>query len=148
MLTARKDTGTLADLTGHSSAPERGSDRTFGLVFTAVFVVIGCWPVIKSDPVRLWSLAVAAIFLGLALAAPRLLAPLNRIWTQFGLLLGHIVSPIVLFIVYCVAIVPTGLLMRFMGKDPMRRKFDPAAGSYWVSRVPVGKPDLTMTRQF
>lgn len=148
MSTARKDTGTLTDLTGHSSAPEGGSDRSFGLVFAAVFVVIGCWPLIKSGPLRLWALVVAAILLGLALAAPRLLAPLNRLWTQFGLLLGRIVSPIVLFLVYSVAVVPTGLLMRLVGKDPMRRKFDPGAGSYWVSRVPVGKPDRTMTRQF
>ena len=148
MSSPRKDNGTLADLTGHSSAPERGSDRSFGLVFAAVFTIIGCWPLIKSGPLRLWALAVAAVFLGLALAAPRLLAPLNRLWMQFGLLLGRIVAPIVLFLVYLVAVVPTGLLMRLMGNDPMRRKFDPAASSYWVPRVPVGKPDHTMTNQF
>ena len=90
----------------------------------------------------------SAIFLGLALATPRVLAPLNRLWMQFGLLLGRIVAPIVLFIVYCLAVVPTGLVMRFMGKDPMRRRFDSTAASYWVPRVPVGKPDRSMTHQF
>ena len=148
MPTARKDTGALADLTGHSSAPEGASNRSFGLVFTALFMVIACWPLIKSGPVRLWALAVAAILLGLSLGAPRLLAPLNRLWMHFGLLLGRIVAPIVLFLVYIITVVPTGLLMRLVGKDPMRRKFDPAASSYWVPRVPVGKPDRTMTNQF
>lgn len=142
------DSGALADLTGHSSAPEGGSDRSFGLVFTAVFVVIGCLPLIKSGPVRLWALAVAAIFLGLALAVPKVLAPLNRLWMQFGLLLGRIVAPIVLFLVYAIAVVPTGLLMRLAGKDPMRRRFDSTAASYWVPRVPVGKPDRSMSNQF
>lgn len=144
----RRDSGALADLTAHSSAPEGGSDRTFGVVFAALFVVIAYWPLLKAGPVRLWALIVAAIFLGAALAMPRLLAPLNRLWTQFGLLLGRVVSPIVLFIVYCVAVVPTGLLMRLMGKDPLRRQFDATAKSYWIPRVPAGKPDRTMTRQF
>jgi hypothetical protein len=148
MSSPRKDTGTLADLTVHSSAREGGSDRSFGLVFTAVFVVIGCLPLLKSGAVHFWALAVAAVFLGFALLAPKVLAPLNRVWTQFGLLLGRVVAPIVLFLVYCIAVVPTGLLMRLMGKDPLHRKFDQAASSYWVPRVPVGKPDRTMTNQF
>src|SRR5688572_29398427 len=100
-----RDTGTLADLTSHSSAPEAGSSRSFGIVFAVVFTIIGCWPLLKSGPVRPWALVVAALFLGLGVAAPKVLAPLNRLWMQFGLLLGRIVSPIVLFLVYIVAVV-------------------------------------------
>jgi Saxitoxin biosynthesis operon protein SxtJ len=143
-----RDTGTLADLTSHSSAPEAGSSRSFGIVFAVVFTIIGCWPLLTSGPVRLWALVVAALFLSLALAAPKALAPLNRHWMKFGLLLGRIVSPIVLFLVYIVAVVPSGILMRLMGRDPMHRQFDPTVNSYWIPRVPVGKPDRTMANQF
>ncbi len=148
MSTAKKDSGTLADLTAHASGPERGSDRTFGIVITILFGVIGCWPLLKDGPVRLWALAVAAIFLIPAIFMPRSLAPLNRLWMAFGLLLGRVISPIMLFIVYCIAVVPTGLILRLCGKDPLHRRFDPDAKSYWVHRVPPGKPDATMTRQF
>jgi hypothetical protein len=98
--------------------------------------------------VRLWALAVAAIFLILTLAAPKVLTPLNRLWLAFGMLLGRVISPSMLFIVYLIAVVPTGLLMRLFGKDPLHRRFDPKATSYWVHRVPPGKPDATMSRQF
>ncbi|MBX3703137.1 MAG: hypothetical protein KF822_05135 [Steroidobacteraceae bacterium] len=143
-----RDKGTLADLTAHASGPEGGSNRAFGIVFAVVFAIIAAWPLMKGGPVRLWAAAIAAIFLLLALALPRVLAPLNRLWMAFGLLLGRIVSPIMLFLVYVIAVVPTGLIMRMFGKDPLHRRFDPAATSYWVHRVPPGKPDGTMTRQF
>ena len=145
---SRKDSGALADLTAHASGPKQGSDRAFGIVFTILFLVIGLWPLMKGGPVRLWALAVAAIFLILALAAPKVLTPLNRLWLAFGMLLGRVISPIMLFLVYLIAVVPTGLFMRLFGKDPLHRRFDPKATSYWVHRVPPGKPDATMTRQF
>lgn len=148
MSAARHDKGTLADLTAHASGPERGSDRAFGIVFAVVFAVIAAWPLLKDGSVRLWSAGVAGGFLVLALAIPKVLAPLNRLWMAFGLLLGRIVSPIVLFLVYVIAVVPTGLIMRLSGKDPLNRRFDAAAKSYWILRVPPGKPDGTMTRQF
>lgn len=143
-----RDTGALADLTAHSSAPEAGSPRSFGLVFAALFGIIGSWPLLKSGPVRPWALAIAALFLVLSIAAPKVLAPLNSLWTRVGLLLGRIVAPIFLFLVYILTVVPTGMLMRAMGKDPMCRKRDAAASTYWIPRVPTGKPDHTMTNQF
>lgn len=148
MTSGSKDSGTLADLTAHASDPERGSDRVFGIVFTIVFLVIAGWPLMKDGPVRLWAVAVAAIFLILALAVPRALSLLNRLWMAFGLLLGRIISPIMLLLVYCIAVAPTGLVMRLLGKDPLHRRFDRDVPSYWVHRVPPGKPDRTMTRQF
>jgi hypothetical protein len=148
MSPGKSDKGTLADLTAHASGPEGGSDRAFGIVFTLVFGVIAAWPLVKGDPVRLWAAVVAAAFLILALAIPKVLAPLNRLWMAFGLLLARIVSPIMLFLVYVIAVVPTGLIMRLRGKDPLHRRFEPEAKTYWVHRVPPGKPDATMTRQF
>ena len=148
MNSAKKDSGALADLTAHASGPETGSNRTFGVVFTIFFGVIAALPMLKDHPPRLWALAIAGAFLVVALAIPRILAPLNRLWMQFGILLGKIVSPIVLFLVYAVAVVPTGVILRLRGKDPLKRRFDPGAASYWVHRVPPGKPDATMSRQF
>jgi hypothetical protein len=144
----KNGTGHLADLTSHASGPERGSDRTFGIVFTIAFAIIAAWPLMNGGPVRIWAAALAAIFLILALAVPSSLARLNRLWMAFGLFLGRIISPIMLFLVYCIAVVPTGLIMRAMGKDPLHRRFDRNAKSYWFHRVPPGKPDATMTRQF
>lgn len=148
MSSSRKESGALADLTAHASGPERGSDRTFGIVFTILFLVIGGWPLWRDGNPRLWALAVAALFLLAALAVPKALAPLNRLWMALGLLLGRIVGPIMLFVVYVIAVVPTGLLMRIRGKDPLHRRFDRQAASYWVHRNPPGKPDQTMGRQF
>ena len=148
MTTPKKDSGTLADLTAHASAPERGSERAFGIVFTILFLVIGAWPLMRGGNPRLWALAIAAIFLLAALAVPKWLGPLNRLWMAFGLLLGKLISPIMLFLVYVVAVVPTGLIMRLRGKDPLNRRFDREAASYWVHRNPPGKPDETMGRQF
>ena len=148
MFARRKDSGALADLTAHASGPERGSDRTFGIVFALLFLVIGAWPLMRDGRPRLWALAIAALFLLAALAAPQVLAPLNRLWTALGLLLGKIIGPIMLFVVYVIAVVPTGLIMRLRGKDPLHRNFEPDAASYWVHRNPPGKPDETMGRQF
>lgn len=148
MSSGSKEGGTLADLTAHASGPEKGSDRTFGIIMAIAFGVVAAWPLLKDGSVRLWAAGVAAIFLVLALAVPRVLGPVNRLWMLFGILLGRIVSPIVLFLVYIVAVVPTGLILRLRGLDPLKRRFDAAAASYWVHRTPPGKPDGTMTRQF
>ena len=148
MTSGRKPSGALADLTAHASGPERGSDRSFGIVFTILFLVIGAWPLLRDGHPRLWALAIAAVFLLAALVVPKLLAPLNRAWMAFGLLLGRIISPIMLFLVYVIAVVPTGLFLRLRGKDPLHRRFDRAAATYWVQRNPPGKPDETMSRQF
>ncbi len=148
MSSAKNNSGALADLRAHASGPERGSDRAFGVVFTILFLVIGAWPLIRDGRPRLWAFGIAALFLLAALAVPKVLAPLNRLWMAFGLLLGKVISPIMLFLVYVIAVVPTGLILRLRGKDPLNRRFDREAASYWVHRNPPGKPDETMGRQF
>ncbi len=124
-----------------------GSDRGFGFVFAAVFAVISHWPLTGGGGVRIWALAIAALFLAAALARPNILRPLNRVWFRFGLLLGRIVSPIVMAVVFSVAITPTALIMRAFGKDLLRLKFDPGAESYWIMRVDDG-PMGSMKDQF
>jgi hypothetical protein len=124
------------------------SERSFGLVFAAVFLVIAALPLAFGGGVRLWSLGVAALFALAALAAPRVLAPLNRVWLKFGLLLHRVVSPIVLGIMFFLVITPIGLLMRALGKDPLRLRFDRGAATYWIAREPPGPPPDSFTDQF
>jgi len=117
------------------SRVDAGSDRGFGLVFSAVFAVISLWPLIGGGDVRIWALVIAALFLAAALIRPNILRPLNRAWFRFGLVLGRIVSPIVMAVIFCVVITPTALIMCAFGKDLLRLKFDPDAESYWIRRA-------------
>lgn len=127
---------------------EGSSDRSFGWVFTAVFVLIGAWPLIHSNAPRWWAIGIAAAFALVTLIKPTLLAGLNRLWMKFGLLLGKIVSPIALGVLFYLVFTPMGLLMRLFGKDPLRLKFDRAGDSYWIRREPPGPPPKSMTNQF
>lgn len=127
---------------------EGSSDRSFGLVFAAVFAIVGGLPLLHSGSPRWWSFGVAAAFAVVALAIPSILAVPNRLWMKFGLLLAKIVSPIALGILFYLVFTPIGLLMRMSGKDPMRLKADPNAKSYWIDREPPGPPPQSMNNQF
>lgn len=118
------------------------------MVFAAVFALIGLLPLAFGGALRLWSLLLAGAFVGVALVVPSLLAPLNRLWLRFGLLLHRIVSPLVLGIMFFLVITPMGLLMRAFGKDLLRLKFDRGAASYWIERSPPGPPPESMKDQF
>jgi Saxitoxin biosynthesis operon protein SxtJ len=133
-----------------------GSDRGFGFVFAAVFALIGAWPALRFgwapriDPacVRLWALGIGAAFLSVALVAPALLHRLNRLWFAFGLLLGRVMTPIVMGFVFVLAVVPTGLVMRWRGKDLLGLSLDRARKSYWIVRDPPGPARDSMVNQF
>jgi hypothetical protein len=126
-----------------------GSERSFGVTFAALFAVFGFWPLLfHSEMPRWWALAVSIVFLVSALAAPRLLAPLNTLWFKFGLLLHNIVNPILMALIYFGAIVPTGLMLRMARKDLLRLEWDSTAESYWIMRDPPGPLAGTMTKQF
>lgn len=124
------------------------TDRVFGLVFAAVFTAIGLLPKFSGDQVRTWAIAVAGIFLFLGLIWPASLSGINRLWMRFGLLLGKVVSPIALAIVFYSTIVPIGLILRLLGKDHLRLRRDPAVSSYWIPRVPPGPDSSTLDKQF
>lgn len=133
---------------GHSGPVQMGSERSFGIVFAVVFALIGLWPLKAGADIRLWALVLAAAFLVIALAAPKLLKPLNLIWFKFGLLLHKIMTPLIMGLLFFLTVTPVGMLMRATGKDPMRLKRDPTATSYWITRDPPGpKPD-SMKNQF
>lgn len=127
---------------------EGSSDRSFGFVFAAVFALIALWPLLHQGGVRVWALVVAAAFALIAVVRPTLLATPNRLWMKLGLLLGKIVSPIALGILFYAVLTPLGVLMRLTGKDPLRLKRDAAAASYWIPREPPGPPPGSMTNQF
>ncbi len=124
------------------------SDRAFGIVFTVLFAVIGLWPLIHGGEVRIWSLVLAVVILAVALIRPSLLAPFNQAWMKFGLLLHKITNPVIMGLIFFLTVTPTALIMRAMGKDPLRRKFDPSATSYWIDRDPPGPEPETMKQQF
>ena len=127
---------------------EGSSDRGFGVVFAAVFLIIALWPLIYGQSLRWWSVIVAVLFALVAWLRPRLLSLPNKAWTRLGILLGRIVSPIALGIVFFLVVTPIGALMRLAGKDPLRLKFDRSSESYWIRRDPPGpKPD-SLTSQF
>lgn len=124
------------------------SDRSFGLVFTLALAAIGLWPMKSGAGPRWWALVLSALFLLAGLFAPRVLAPLNRAWTQLGLLLGRVMTPIVMGIIFFLVITPMALLGRLRGRDPLRLKKEPEAASYWIERQPPGPPPESMERQF
>ncbi|MDP6175569.1 MAG: SxtJ family membrane protein [Rhodospirillales bacterium] len=124
------------------------TDRAFGLVFVVVLLIIACWPLFDGATPRPWWLATAALLALIAFIRPGLLAPFNRAWTKFGLLLHKIVNPIIMGLVFYLTVTPTGLIMRLLGKDPLRLRFDHEAKSYWIERTPPGPAPETMKQQF
>ncbi len=125
-----------------------GSERSLGIVFAAVFAIVGLFPLWSGGAVRLWALIVAGLFVAFALIAPALLGPLNRLWFRFGMLLNRIVSPLVIGLLFFLTVTPMALIMRLAGKDPLRLRFDKAAESYWIPRNPPGPDPQTMRNQF
>lgn len=145
---SKRKIDTAADVHGCSPPSVGGSDKAFGWVFGGLFLIIGFYPLVKASPPRLWALLLATLFVTAALTRPRLLSPLNKLWIRFGLLLNRVVSPVALFVTYCLAIVPCGLLLRALGKDPLKLHLDPEATTYWIERTPPGRADEQMKRQF
>lgn len=136
------------DLSRHDENQKQSSDRFFGLTFFVVFMIIALWPLLRHGPVRLPFLAIALGFLGISLIAPALLGPLNRLWLKFGALLHSITSPIILGIMFFLVILPIGLIMRLLGKDFLRLRFDNSVSSYWIRREPPGPEKNSLNRQF
>ena len=124
------------------------TDRSFGITFAVVFSIVGLFPLLRGRDPRVWALAIAALFLAVALLHPAVLAPLNRLWLRFGLLLHRVVSPLVMGMLFYLVVTPTGFLLRLFGKRPLRLQFEPAADTYWIPRQPPGPAPDTMKNQF
>ena len=124
---------------------EKSTNRSFGLVFFIVFLIIGLWPLAHDGSVRFWSLIIASIFLFLGILNSKILTPLNVLWSKFGELLGIVIAPIVMGIIFFLVVTPTGLIMRMFGKDLLRNKFQINNESYWIKKE---KNKSSMKKQF
>ena len=127
---------------------ESSSNRSFGLVFTLGFVFVAALPLLHGRGLRWWAVAVAALIGLAAVLKPEILAPLNRWWTRLEVMLGKLVSPVALGVLFYGVFTPMGALMRLLGSDSLKLKFESGAQSYWVVRDPPGPPPDSMTNQF
>ena len=121
-----------------------GSNRSFGIVFFVVFLIIATYPLINGDELRLWSLIISIIFLFLGLVNSKILNPFNKLWFKFGIFLGKIISPLVMGIIFFLVVTPIGLLMRLLNKDLLNLRFN-NNGSYWIEKT---EPKSKMKNQF
>ena len=121
-----------------------GSNKSFGIVFSIVFLLIAIYPLINSEGLRVWSLIIAIIFLVLGLINSKILTPLNKLWFKFGILLGRIVSPVIMGVIFFFVVTPIALIMRIIGKDLLNLKFNKDK-SYWIEKT---GPKSKMKNQF
>ena len=109
------------------------SNKAFGILFFIVFLIYGIWPVFSLNEIRLWSLIIGLIFLILGLLNSKFLTPFNKIWLKLGIVLGKVISPTVMAIIYFFVITPIGIIMKLFGKDLLKVKFKNDS-SYWIDR--------------
>jgi hypothetical protein len=109
------------------------SNRNFGIVFFAVFLIIAFWPLLNHNEIRYWSLIISLVFFILGIINSKLLTPLNKIWFKFGILLGNIISPIVLALIFFLIVTPTAIIMKIIGKDILNLK-KKNIKSYWIKK--------------
>ena len=121
------------------------TNRNFGIVFFIVFLLISFWPILSGNEIRAWSLLISIIFLILGILNSKLLTPLNKIWFKFGIILGRIVSPIVMGIIFFAVVTPIGIFMRLIGKDLLGMKFSKNKKTYWINREKI---KTSMKQQF
>ena len=127
---------------------KRGTDKSFGFVFSIVAGILGLWPILEDKPLNYWALGISAVLVVISLARPQILTPFNRLWFLIGILLHKIVNPIIMGFIFYVTVTPIGVIMRLLGKRPLHLEFDPKAESYWIERSPPGPEPETIIRQF
>ncbi len=120
------------------------SNRSFGVVFFIVFLLIALYPILKGNDLRIWSLIISFIFLTLGLINSKILTPLNRLWFKFGLLLGRFISPLIMGIIFFVVVTPIGIIMRLLKKDLLNLKYNKKE-TYWIDK---SGPKSKMKNQF
>ena len=123
---------------------QRGSNKSFGIVFFIVFLFIGFYPLLNQENIRIWSLVASLFFLILGLKNSKILSPLNKIWFKFGLLLGKFFSPIIMGIIFFVVVTPIAILMKILKKDLLKLNYN-SDKSYWIKKT---EPKSKMKNQF
>lgn len=121
-----------------------GSNRSFGIIFSIIFLIVSLWPILDKENIRIWSLLLSIIFLVLGILNSKILTPLNYSWYKFGIFLGKVVSPIVMTVIFFGVITPIGLLMKILKKDLLNLKFNHDK-SYWIKK---NEPKSKMNKQF
>ena len=121
------------------------SNRSFGIVFFVVFLLIALYPLTYSGEIRIWSVLTSLIFLILGLLNSKILSPLNKLWFKFGIFLGKIVSPFIMGIIFFLVVTPIGLIMKLLGKDLLNLKYNSNNKSYWIEK---NGPKSKMKNQF
>jgi hypothetical protein len=124
------------------------SDRSFGLLFAALSGLVGLIKLWHAHPAGYGWLLASALLAGVALLVPKLLAPANRLWLKLGLLLHHVIEPVVMAVLFFLTVMPIGLILRLTGKDLLRLKWDRQAASYWLLRTPPGPAPESIRQQF
>ena len=127
------------------SKVKMGTNRSFGIVFFVFFLIISILPLLNENGIRKWSIGISLLFLILGLLNSKFLTPLNKLWFKFGLLLGSIVAPIVMGVVFFLVITPTGFLLKLFGKDILNKKYNIKKKTYWINR---NKENNSMKQQF
>ena len=120
------------------------SNRSFGIVFFIVFILIAFYPLINQGEIRIWSVFISLLFLILGIINSKILTPLNKVWFKFGIFLGKIISPIVMGLIFFLVVTPIAFLMRILNKDLLNLKFNKNS-SYWIKKT---DPKSTMKNQF
>ena len=120
------------------------SNRSFGIVFFIVFILIAFYPLINQGEIRIWSVFISLLFLILGIINSKILTPLNKVWFKFGIFLGKIISPIIMGVIFFLVVTPIAFLMRMLKKDLLNLKFNKNS-SYWIEKT---DPKSTMKHQF
>ena len=110
-----------------------GSNKSFGIVFFTVFLIIAIWPLLNGYEIRYWSLIISIVFFLLGILNSKILTPLNKIWFKIGILLGNVISPIVMSIIFFLVVTPTSFIMKILGKDLLNLKKN-TKSSYWIKK--------------
>jgi len=113
-----------------------GSNRSFGVVFFVVFLLIGLWPILKGNELRIWSIVISLIFLILGILNSKILTPFNKAWFRFGIFLGNFISPIIMGIVFFLVVTPTGLIMKLFRKDLINLRKNNSS-TYWIEKKDI-----------
>ena len=121
-----------------------GSNKSFGIVFFIVFLLISLYPLTNHENIRIWSLIISLIFLILGLLNSKILNPFNKLWFKFGMILGRIISPIIMSIIFFLVVTPIGLIMKLLKKDLLNLKFN-KTNTYWIEK---SGPKSKMKNQF
>ena len=111
---------------------KRKNNITFGILFFVFFLIVGLYPLISNEPIRIWSIIVSLVFLTVTIIKPNLFTFLNKLWIKFGILLGKIISPIVMGLVFFFVVTPIGIFVKILKKDVMGLKR--GQSSYWITR--------------